>query len=180
MVRSETVKGVECEFAFRLRGLDATSTKQQKKAPYTRQTVTELVVDLMPAIEIAGSRFAQNSVPSPLLIADFGGNVGLILGVPAKQLGVNWRELNLASHMIRLRKNGVEVAEGRGSHALGHPLEALAWTVNHILSRGQSITDGCVVSTGTCTGLVPVAAKDMFEGDFGRLGSIVFEFRPDA
>jgi 2-keto-4-pentenoate hydratase len=45
--------------------------------------------------------------------------------------------------------NGVEVARGRGSDVMGHPLNALAWLANSLVGRGQTLKAGEVVLLGS-------------------------------
>ncbi|MFP4270242.1 MAG: fumarylacetoacetate hydrolase family protein, partial [Alphaproteobacteria bacterium] len=67
-----------------------------------------------------------------------------------------------------LRVDGVAAAHGRGADVLGHPLAALAW----LTGQGIALPAGALVSTGTCTGLTPIAAGATAEGDFGPLGRV--------
>ena len=42
---------------------------------------------------------------------------------------VDWRALDLKSHVVTLYKNGNKLTSGKGGDVLGHPLTALTWLV---------------------------------------------------
>ena len=70
------------------------------------------------------------------------------------------------------RRDGETVAEGVGANALGDPLNVLEWTANHLSALGDGIKAGEVVSTGTCTGVTPIAPGETLIADFGTLGCV--------
>ncbi len=72
--------------------------------------------------------------------------------------------------------DGEAVADGVGANALGDPLNVLEWTANHLSALGDGIRAGEVVSTGTCTGLTPIAPGETLVADFGDLGRVEVRF----
>lgn len=157
--------GIEVEFALEL-GSDVAP----RAKPYTGSELGDAVAAVIPALEFAGSRVA-GGIPAAgicTLIADCGGNVAFVAGPRV----TDWRRFDLAGHACRLRVNGVDKVAGSGAAALGHPLDALAWFVNAMGKAGQGMKNGWVISTGTCTGFVPVQPGDRLEGDFGDLGRV--------
>ena len=162
---------VESEFAFRFaRDLPKRST------PYSQDEVIDAVDALLPAIEIVGGRFEDgfNRIGPIRLIADMVAHTAFVSG----QEVMNWRGIDLKSHSVSLFKNGDLVGEGTGSLVLGDPLLVLHWTANHLLDRGESIKAGQIVTTGTCTGITPVAEDDIFTADFGTLGKVEVRIVP--
>ncbi len=162
---------VESEFAFRFaRDLPKRST------PYSQDEVIDAVDALLPAIEIVGGRFEDgfNRIGPIRLIADMVAHTAFVSG----QEVTNWRGIDLKSHSVSLFKNGEQVGEGTGSLVLGDPLLVLHWTANHLLDRGESIKAGQIVTTGTCTGITPVAEDDVFTADFGTLGKVEVRIVP--
>lgn len=161
---------LEAEFAFRLgRDLDA------EAAPFTAETVAAAVAELIPAIEVVEPHFARwRELPGSFLIADDGGHGRLILGPPTRA----WREIDLAAHAVILSIDGKEVVRGSGDAVLGHPLNALAWLANERAAHGAGLAAGEVVSTGTCTGLLPAPAGAAVSADFGRLGVVTLVLAP--
>lgn len=157
--------GIEVEFALELGGDIAPRAR-----PYSGKELDDAVAAVIPALEFAGSR-AAGGIPAAgvcTLIADSGGNVAFVAGPRV----TDWRRFDLAVQACRLRVNGEEKAAGTGALALGHPLEALAWFINTMGKAGQTMKKGWVISTGTCTGFVPVRSGDRLEGDFGDLGRV--------
>ena len=156
---------VECEFAFRFsRSLPA------RAADYSLDEVLDAVSGVLPAIEVVGGRFEDglSGIGQLRLIADMSAHTAFVHG----QERADWRALDARSHRVSLYRNGKVVAHGIGSNALGDPLLVLLWTANHLSRRGESIEAGQVVTTGTCTGITPVAHADHFTADFGTLSQV--------
>lgn len=165
-----SVPQIECEFAFRLAGdLPAAA------APFGREQIAGAIATMIPAIEVADSRRAADVwADGAGLVADNVGHGAQVLGGDVE----TWRDFDLAGHRVSLSINGVGVAQGRGGDVLGHPLAALTWLANHLARRGFDLAAGQVVTTGSCTGLTPVAAGDTCTADFGDLGAVVVSFGP--
>ena len=156
---------VECEFAFRFR-----RDLPPRTMDYSLDEVLEAVGGLLPAIEVVGGRFEDglSGIGQPRLIADMSAHTAFVYG-PER---ADWRAVDAKAHPVSLYRNGEVVAHGLGSNALGDPLLVLLWTANHLSRRGESIEAGQVVTTGTCTGIIPVARADRFSADFGTLGLV--------
>ena len=156
---------VECEFAFRFR-----RDLPSRHAEYGLDEVLEAVGGVLPAIEVVGGRFEDglSGIGQLRLIADMSAHTAFVHG-PER---ADWRAVDAKSHRVSLYRNGVMVRDGIGSNALGDPLLVLLWTANHLSRRGESIDAGQVVTTGTCTGITPVAHADRFTADFGTLGRV--------
>ena len=159
---------IECEFAFRLAG-----DLPAAVAPFSREQVAGAIAAMIPAIEVVDSRLAaEASTDGAAVVADNVNHGAQVLGSEVE----TWRNLDLAGHRAALSVNGTVVAEGTGANVLGHPLEAFAWLANHLARRGFDLVTGQIVTTGTCTGLTPVAAGDSCTADFGDLGTVVVSF----
>jgi 2-keto-4-pentenoate hydratase len=159
---------IEPEFAFRL-GRDLPPRAQG----YTREDVAAAVAALHPAIELVTSGLQDwRHQGAASLIADNGVDGGLVLG-PAC---ADWRGLDLPRHAVTLRVNGEVAGSGVGGNALGDPLTALAWLVDHRLRRGLGLAAGQVVTTGVVTELVELEAGDEAVADFGPLGEVRLAF----
>ncbi|MDP6787872.1 MAG: hypothetical protein QGI13_12160 [Rhodospirillales bacterium] len=160
---------IESEFAFRF-----ARDLPPRKTPYDRDEVLSAVAAVIPAIEVVGCRFEGgfDNLGAVRLVADMVANAAWVKGGE----NADWRGMDLKGHAVRLYKDGELVAEGVGAAALGDPLNVLEWTANHLSALGDGIKEGEVVSTGTCTGVVPVAPDETFVADFGELGSIEVRF----
>ena len=153
-------RGVECEFALRI-GADL----PPRAGGYGVEQLVIAVDAVVPALELVATRQRVEGMgDARRAAADLGFNHGLVLGPPL--MPPPTREL--ADAVVVARVDGVEVARGTGSDVLGHPLEAVAW----LTRQGIALPAGALVSTGTCTGLVPLASGAAVEGDFGPLGKV--------
>ena len=160
---------VEGEFAFKL-GRDL----PPRATPYALDEVTGAVAAVAGAIEVVGSRFAGGLAGKGRLLvtADCGANIALV-GGPWRP---DWRALDLKSHRVAMTINGAARGTGTGERALGDPLNVLVWLANRQSAGGRGLRAGEIVSTGTCTGLDPVAPGDRVRADFGALGSVEISF----
>ncbi|MEQ9556713.1 MAG: fumarylacetoacetate hydrolase family protein [Rhodospirillales bacterium] len=157
---------VEGEFAFRL-----SADLPARDSAYTEAEVRAAVDRVAGAIEVVGRRFEggpEGGAMLPLLVADGGVNVALILGT-AKPFTP---DMDFRDHGVVMRINGAERGRGVGSMALGDPLNSLLWLVNGLSRRGRGLTAGQWVSTGTCTGIEAAAPGDRAQADFGDLGVV--------
>ncbi len=165
---SHFMRMIEGELAFTLaHGLPARPT------PYTRTEVEAALGSLHPAIEVADSRYTDwLAADKPALIADLAVSGALVLG-PSTQ---NWRGLDLPALGARMVVGGEVVGQGTGRDALGHPVLAVLWLANHLAARGQGLSAGQVVTTGTCTGNYMAAQGDEATAIFDGLGEAEVRF----
>jgi 2-keto-4-pentenoate hydratase len=56
---------------------------------------------------------------------------------------------------------------------LGHPADAVAWLADALAERGDALRAGDLVTTGSTTRPVPVAAGETVVARFSSLGSVV-------
>jgi 2-keto-4-pentenoate hydratase len=80
---------------------------------------------------------------------------------------------------VRLVVDDRVVAEGRGSDVLGGPLHVLAWLAGHLAARGQPLRAGELVSTGGCTGPVPLGSAERVIADVAGLGRAELSIRDE-
>lgn len=162
------IGGIEAEFAFRL-GTDLPPSGQ----PYTLDDVRAAVAAVHPAIEVVGLRLpAKLAAELFVVIADFGANVGFVPG-PAH---ADWEGHDLGAVGVTVIIDGAEVASGTGANVLGNPLNALLWLAND-RRDSDGLAAGDWVSTGACTGVVPIASGQTAIADFGPLGSVRLTIR---
>jgi 2-keto-4-pentenoate hydratase len=155
---------IESEFAYRFGG-----DLPARAEPYTRDEILAAIDALIPAFEIVGTRYAQ--VPygdAGSVVADCMLNAAMVLGTPI----TDWRGLDIPRHPVRLTIDGVVKGEGTGSDALGDPRNVLDWVVEKLRAAGVGLKQGQILSTGTCTGVIPFARGQTAVADFGALGRI--------
>ena len=161
--------GLEGEFVLRF-GRDL----PVRDAPYEQTEVLDAIDAVAPGLEIVGSRrvgglFGQGRL---LVNADFGANIAFARGEWIE----DWRGIDLPSTPVTLFRNGEQIAEGTGALALDGPVNVAVWLANALSKRGFGIHAGEYVTTGTCTGVKPVAAGNTVRCDFGVVGSLEVSF----
>lgn len=160
---------VEGEFAFRL-GRDLPA----RAAPYAMDEIADAVAAVAGAIEVVGTRLAGGLAGKGrwLVTADCGANIAFVAGPWRQRSG----SLDFKSHSVAMTINGALRGTGTGDRALGDPLNVLLWLANQQSAAGRGLKAGEIVSTGTCTGLDPVAPGDRVQADFGDLGTVDISF----
>ncbi len=128
--------GIEFEIGVRL-GRDVVSARNSKD-------LVSAIDAVCPAIELVDDRNADYAALDVLsLVADNSWNGGIVLG----EFKTVWPDLAAVQGVVY--KDDVEIDRGTGRDVLGHPLEPLAWLVNHLAARGQRLRQGDIVLTGS-------------------------------
>lgn len=169
---AESLRGLECEFAFRI-GADL----PPREEPYTDAEVLAAAATLHPAIEVVDSRVKDGMAHGAVaIIADHCANAALIYGEGT----VDWRDLDLAAHEVTLTVDGAEAVTGIGSEVLGDPRNSLVWLANFLRGRAKGLKAGDWVTTGSTMGIYPVPAGSSSVADFGSLGRVEVSFTAHA
>jgi 2-keto-4-pentenoate hydratase len=158
LTRPVGLRGVEVEVAFRL-GRDL----PRRQEGYTLDEAIEAAAGVFLALEILATR-QEGPLEGLRAVADFGLNHAFVHG-PAIE---GWRDLDLPAVHASLLIDGQRRAHGEAAVVMGGPLIALAWLATH----GPGLRAGQWVSTGTLTGLEPLAGPCEIVGDFGPLGRV--------
>ena len=160
---------LEGEFAFRL-GSDL----PPREEPYQESDLRDAIDAVAGAIEVVGTRLAGGLAGKGrfLTTADCGANIALVVGA----WHTDWHDMDLKAHAVTMNVNGQPKGSGTGARALDDPMNVMVWLANHLSARARGLKAGDVVSTGTCTGLDPVAPDDEVVADFGELGSVNIRF----
>jgi 2-keto-4-pentenoate hydratase len=77
-----------------------------------------------------------------------------------------------------LHVDGCEAARGTGAAVLGDPLRALVLLANNPPPHGPGLRRGDFVTTGSLTGMTPVAPGASAVADFLFLGKVEVSFAP--
>jgi 2-keto-4-pentenoate hydratase len=160
---------VEGEFAFKL-GRDL----PPRVAPYRIDEVAGAVAAVAGAIEVVGTRLSGGLAGKGRLLvtADCGANIAFVAGPWRHDV----RPLDLKIHPVAMTINGALRGTSTGERALGDPMNVLLWLANQQSTAGRGLKSGEIVSTGTCTGLDPVAPGDRVLADFADLGTVEIAF----
>jgi 2-oxo-3-hexenedioate decarboxylase/2-keto-4-pentenoate hydratase len=155
---------LQVEFAFRL-----ACDLPLQDAPFSLTRIREAVGKIVPALEIADSRFADLSrIEAPSLIADAGKAGVFIIGSGEAEL----EDIDLINQEVTLSINGAEVARGHGRNVLGDPVKSLQWLANSMARREEYLMAGQLISSGTCTGSYMATPGDCIIAHFGKLGIV--------
>ena len=155
---------VECEFAF-VMGTDLPARREQ----YSLADVRAATESVAPAIELVDARFEDMLTVGYLsLIADSGGNGGVILG--EKVYVENLPELKDVA--VSCEIDGQVVSEGSGADILGDPWLALEWLANHLAARGLGLREGQFVMSGTCTGINSLKPGSSVRATYENFGEV--------
>jgi 2-keto-4-pentenoate hydratase len=136
-------------------------------APYTPERVAEAVEAAVPAIEIVTSPFpVWNEAGIGCIVGDNGAHGCWVHG----EFDRDFRRLNLVDLPVTLSVNGTVEREGAGRNVDGGPMIVLAWLANFLISMGENLKAGDIVTTGSTTQVLVGAANQEVVADFGDLG----------
>lgn len=131
--------GIEFEIGVRL-GIDIHSSNRQILSDDPAAALDGVCA----AIELIDDRNADyGKLDVFSLVADNAWNAGIVLGEMSSS------RIDLAAIEGTVFCDGQEIDKGFGYEVLGHPLTALAWVSDHLLSRGGHLRKGDVVLTGS-------------------------------
>jgi 2-oxo-hept-3-ene-1,7-dioate hydratase len=162
---------LECELGFvigrRLKGPGCTIFDVLNATDY-----------IVPAAEIVDGRThrvdPETGKPRSVLdsIADNAGNAALIVGGrPIRPMDVDLRWVGVLCH-----RNQVIEESGVAAAVLNHPANGVAWLANKLAPFDGALEPGQFVLSGSFTGMVEAHAGDVFNVDYGPLGSITARF----
>ncbi len=151
---------VEVEVAFRMR------TKLVGPG-VTAATAAPAVEGVMAALELpdfllSGKPRAGDFIANSVLAR------AIVLGGHLTPLA----RLDLTQEEVVYEHNGEIVGTHRTSEVMGTPLNALAWLVNHLASRGLALKPRDVVMSGSISKLLRPKAGDTIRARFAHLGSV--------
>jgi len=165
---AESLRGIECEFAFRM-----AKTLAPRAEPYTNAETAAAVATMHPAMEIVDSRVKDGFAHGArAIIADFCANAALSYGPGIE----DWQGFDLAAHTLELTIDGEHAVTGVGSAVLGDPRNSLTWVANFLSARGIPLEAGHIVTTGSTMGIWPAPAGSTAIADFGVLGQVEVRF----
>lgn len=171
--------GAELALDHRLRGamVEAEIALVMKSALPTEGVTPEMVLEAadyaVPSLELVATRFDSPKIKIVDTVADNASCALFLLG----ETRVDPRELDLAAVTCTVRRNGEEVATGKGEAVMGSPLNSTAWLANKLGEFGVRIEAGDIVLPGSVAPLLPIASGDRFEAEFAGLGRVACSFR---
>lgn len=159
---------VECEFFFRLK-----TALPPRPTAYSTDEVAAAVGVASCGIEVAECRFPLAALPPmPAILADGAASGRYVVGAEI----ANWRERDLGAMPVALEVNGVTRRRGSGAEVMGHPINALVWLANERSAWGDGLEAGCLVSTGTTTGMLLAKPGDTMTAHFDGQATVEIAF----
>ena len=164
---------LECELAFEL-GQDLPA----QRTPYGRDEVARAIRAVRPAIEVVDSRLPPGS-GTLLELADDFNNGGFFAGEPVH----DWRGIDFgrSAATLHLTRDGVRTLAASGSGAAildGDLLGAVVAMANSQCPLYGGLKAGQIITTGTCTGAVPLQGAQRAEATFAGIGTVAVQFTP--
>jgi 2-oxo-3-hexenedioate decarboxylase len=151
---------IEPEIAFVL--------NRDVKGPVSVPEVLAATAYVMPAFEIIDSRYRNFKFTLPDVIADNSSSSRFILGDRIRKPD----QLDLRLMGAVFKKNGKVIATSTGASVMGHPARAVAWMINKLAERGQSVKAGEVVLSGALTEAIMIEENNVFSVSFDGLGTV--------
>ncbi len=145
----------------------------RRASAYTDAEVRAAIREAHVVLELIGPRYADPVAASfPEQLADAIANHGLFVG-PAVP--------NAFDHPLDTIHIDIEAGEKslhavQGKHPDGHPLRPLVWLANYLAQRGNGLTAGQIVTTGSYCGVVDVPLETPLRVRFGQLEMVSVQF----
>ncbi len=140
---------------------------------YTDDEVLAAISEIRLVLELLGGRYTEPSTVSfPEKLADGLNNQGLFLG-PVVPSGL---EGTLDAFPLMVQGPNGRLLNLDGRHPAGHPLAPLCWLANFLAARGEGLTAGQIVTTGSYCGALELPLSTPLQVTFGDVGSLSVEF----
>jgi len=156
---------IECEICFRL-------AKPLSGKGLSIEQVLDATNAVAAALEICDARIRDWKCPYPDFFADNGFSARIVLEGSWHDV----RDVDLLGESVVLSQDGVQIAEGRGEMAMGHPANAVSWLAGKLADRGKGLEAGQLVMTGTLTPILTIEADSTYEAAFSTLGTVTKAF----
>ena len=162
-------RGIEVEAALRLgRDLDPAGQwlSPDELAPFFDA--------VLPAVEVVETRLIDRASSDPLCqLADLQSHGALVLGTPS---ALAPRQLDLTTLQAQLWFNGQVTASTVGGNPAADVWRLIAWLALHCAQRGLPLRAGQIVTTGSCTGLLPAPEGAQIKAEVSELGRVELRF----
>lgn len=135
--------------------------------------VLEATAAVVPCFEIVDSRIRDWKIRLVDTIADNASCGAIVLG-PER---ADPRNLDLATVLCQVSKNGIPLSSGLGSAVQGSPLASVAWLANTLHRYGVALEAGEVILSGALVPMEPALPGDLFEMRMAGIGTAQVRFR---
>ena len=128
---------------------------------------------VLPVIEVVETRLDDKNGDPLAQLADLLSHGALLLGQPSSLAP---SKLDLRTLATTLSFNGEKVVTTVGGNAAEDVWTLLAWLALHCEQRGQPLRAGQIVTTGSCTGMLPAPVAALVQAKVEGVGSIELQF----
>jgi 2-keto-4-pentenoate hydratase len=159
--------GLEFEIAVRIGSNVPLATR-----PYTAETIKPFIESICAGIELIDDRGANyETLDVRSLLADNSWSAGVVLS----EFSTTWPDLESITGTAS--KDSINIGEGHGRDALGHPFNSAAWLANQLASRGQTLKAGEIVMTGSLLKTVFPTDDATYRFDLAGIGFVTVQIR---
>ena len=158
--------GAEAEIAIKV----AKDIPKNSQKFSSLEEIAPYVSEVMAALEIVDDRHYGREATLGILIGQNSMNQGCVLGKP-----VGTDPMNLDKLEGSLIMSGKIFGRGSGKNVLSHPLKALMWLANSLISRGRSLHSGDIIMTGSIATTCWPRVGDEVVADIDGLNPASFE-----
>ncbi len=137
----------------------------------TAADVLAATATVHPCFEVVDSRIRDWKIGIVDTIADNASSGLFVVGEGVSPDGVDFEECAMEVH-----KNGELLSTGKGSAALGSPLNAVAWLANTLGGFGIPLKAGEIILSGSLVPLEPVQAGDHMRVSIVGIGTTEVQF----
>jgi 2-oxopent-4-enoate/cis-2-oxohex-4-enoate hydratase len=155
----------EGEIAFKL--------KHDLRGPnITADDVLAATEQVFACFEIVDSRIENWQIKIQDTVAD---NASCGIFVMSEQ-GVDPHSVDFENCRMTIKNKGEVVATGKGSAALGSPLNCVAWLANTLSEYDIPLKAGDIILSGSLAAMIPCEADDEMSVEIEGVGSAEFKF----
>jgi 2-oxo-hept-3-ene-1,7-dioate hydratase len=162
---------IEAELAFKL-------SKDLSGPNCTIYDVLDATSYVFPALEVLDARIQRIDPTTGRTrtvvetISDNADNCAIVCGGrPVRPLDVDLRRVSSL-----VSRNGVIEETGVAAGVLNHPANGVAWLTKRLHRWGDGLKAGEVILSGSFIRPIPASKGDVFQADYGELGSIACHF----
>jgi 2-oxopent-4-enoate/cis-2-oxohex-4-enoate hydratase len=122
--------------------------------------------------EIVDSRIENWQIKIQDTVADNASCGIFVMG----QQGVDPKTVDFENCQMTIKNKGEVVASGKGSAALGSPLNCVAWLANTLSEYAIHLRAGDIILSGSLAAMIPCQADDEMSVEIEGVGSAEFKF----
>ena len=134
---------------------------------YDLSEIESAIGPVYAAIELCTSRYADDDVEAPALVADNAFAYRLVLG---RTLGFGWNP-RFKSMAVTLDCSAGRSVAGSTAAVMDNPIESVVWLANWLSDCGVGLKCGQVIATGSCTGITEAYPGETARASFGGVES---------